>query len=206
MDNNNSIIKYQSTLLTKVSKQLVLTNKLLAKHDDQKYIDFFLEHPDFFCKIISRFYNLNSNLIENLKDKLDWIELSNNEYLEWFIEFIEKYKDKWCWNYYNDNNDTYNGLLYNKSLPWTMQLLDKFIDKWDFKELSDNYSNLILIRTPDYFFIEIIVQFQTIRSSICCIVLFYKRKDICPSGSLIFSYGKDIFVFFSENFGESILS
>jgi len=42
--NNNAIIKYQSALLTKVSKHLTLTNKLLVKQDDQKFIDFFIKN------------------------------------------------------------------------------------------------------------------------------------------------------------------
>ena len=47
-------------------------NDTLIKHDEQNFIDFFVQHPDFFIDIISMFYPLNVLQIEKYKDKWNW--------------------------------------------------------------------------------------------------------------------------------------
>jgi len=120
---NQSLIKSPGNLLARVQKKLTITNKLLAKSSD-KFVEFCLRHPDFFITMISYRYPLSFKLIEKYKDKWDWNWiLSWNEALPWSEELIEKYEDKWDWDW----------LSRNKGLPWSEELIEKYEDKWAWK-------------------------------------------------------------------------
>ena len=125
---NQSLIKSPGNSLARVQKKLTITNKLLAKSSD-KFVEFCLRHPDFFITMISYRYPLSFKLIEKYKDKWDWNWiLSWNEALPWSEELIEKYEDKWDWDW----------LSRNKGLPWSEELIEKYEDKWDWEMLSSN--------------------------------------------------------------------
>ena len=60
-------------------------------------------------------------------EKLDWSLLSQNNFLPWSIELIEKYEDQWNWN----------TLSTNEALPWSSSFIDHFKTKWEWGGLSE---------------------------------------------------------------------
>ena len=63
--------------------------------------------------------------------------LSKNESIPWTIELIEKFKEKWDWEY--DNWSGYEGLSGNPTLPWTLELIEKFNEEWDWEILGKKW-------------------------------------------------------------------
>ncbi len=153
----NKLIKFEGDALQKVTNSIAITSKLLAMVENQKIINFFLSHPDFFIKIIPRYYPLNDRLIGKYINKWDWNELSQNKNLSWSGLLLKRFSDYWNWNdrYYSLSNSSsipwsieliemflekwhwgQNGLSANKHLPWTIELLRKYESKLDWEELS----------------------------------------------------------------------
>lgn len=79
-----------------------------------------------------------TRLIEQFKDKWDWMTLTDNPNIPWSFELIDQYKDEWAWESYEFGGNL--GLSSNPYLPWCEELIDKYIDKWFWGELSSNPS------------------------------------------------------------------
>lgn len=105
-----------------------------------------LKHPKEFCFMISKYYNIPHNLIEQYKTLIDWELLSCNIKIYWTTELIEQYDEKWNWSRYSQGLtiEIYNygwvGLSGNTAIPWTIELIDKFKDKWSWNGVeTDQY-------------------------------------------------------------------
>lgn len=146
------------SLLSKLSHQVAITNKLLLPVKQSDILELFSEYPFFFLENLCKFYPFSFNEIEKYKYKLNWYWLGSNQNIAWVqmpmdifiemydqsgadtltichnkkipwtIELIEKHIDFWDWSYY--------GLSHNEALPWSFELLRKFEDRLDWSELS----------------------------------------------------------------------
>lgn len=168
--NNNELIKSSSNQLIKTGDAIAITNKLLAKSNEQRIIDFLVRHPIFFNKNLSINYALSEKLIEKYKDNLDWGHngLTRNENILWSIELVEKYRNKWAWlsvlqnskwpwdkidldkefKKYYPKTETWEVISRSKSLPWSIKFLKKYKEKWNWYILAKNES---LPWTKDFF-------------------------------------------------------
>ena len=83
-------------------------------------------------------------LIDSIKDKLDWGSLWKTNGLELNLAFFEQY----------ENSIDFSFIHHHKNIDWSNQLLDTYKDKWDWKGLShksivtsirniDKYGNLL---------------------------------------------------------------
>ena len=65
---------------------------------------------------------------------LPWITtysgLTSNESLPWSESLIERYEDKWNWEW----------LSINESLPWSEALIERYKDRWRHWHLRENKS------------------------------------------------------------------
>ena len=129
--NNNSLVPVQPASLTRVETQLCYTNKLLSFQNEKKFIDFFVENPELFIEIISRFYPLNSFQIEKYEDLWNLETLLENEYLSLSIQSLEKLLDRYC---NNINSCGMDRLSSSKSIKWSIKLIEKLKDKWNWGE------------------------------------------------------------------------
>jgi len=160
---NNLPAKIQQLPLVRVEKLLSFTNRLIAK-SDQKYVDFFLDHPKAFNRILSKYYNFNKLLLIEYQNILDWeyVGLSNNTNIKWTIEIIELFFDILDWSSFKRNKgivwskeliikysekfkDTWNNdnfFFYNLSssedLPWSVEFIKSLKEHWNWKELCRN--------------------------------------------------------------------
>jgi len=129
MENNNTSLAPLRPLfpiLEKQEKQLAIVEKLLAESVQSKILNIALNHPEFFKRMISRYYPLTIELIEKYKDILYWDfwGISKNPALPWSPELIERYTDKWSWDYSDFSS---NESVYQKAFqPY---LTDSFIDE-----------------------------------------------------------------------------
>ncbi len=142
MDENKSLIKKDSAFVQKVGNQIAITNKLLAISDEQKFVDFFVSHPEFFIDLISKYYSFDECMIEKYEDYLNFHNLSDNNNLHWTLRLIEKYENKWSWFWENEEDSFYSndyrkgGLSLNKKLPWTIEFVNRYRDKWRWEYLA----------------------------------------------------------------------
>jgi len=130
MTDNNLPAISNNGALQKIEQKLAITNKLISESETGWLVEFFLRHTDFFIEIISRDYNLTSSFLEKYREKWNWDYLSLNEDLFWSLELLEKFEEKWNWNL----------LSHNKALPWSNKLIRKYQDKWNWDNLSNNKS------------------------------------------------------------------
>ncbi|MEI6695592.1 MAG: hypothetical protein WCO13_05960, partial [Bacteroidota bacterium] len=162
MDDNNSLIKHQPASLTRVSKQIEFTNKILSTFDDQKYIDFFLEYPQVFVNIVAKYYKFDIELIYKFKENFDfydfWKTLSINENIAWSLDLIKVFERDLIWESYLSNNKvikftdeligSYNywqridweNFSRNEKILWSAELIEKYKDKWLWGSLNLNKS------------------------------------------------------------------
>jgi hypothetical protein len=127
----NNLIKTGNNELIKIGNVIAITSKLISTNDRKAISDLFCKNPLFFFKTMSWYYGLSHTQIDKFKGRWDFQYLSKNENLVWSKELIEKYKNKWLWEY---------GLSYNKSLPWSPELIAKYVDKWDWYGIAKNKS------------------------------------------------------------------
>jgi hypothetical protein len=69
-------------------------------------------------------------LIDKYRDRWLWNDLSANDSLPWSVELIDKYQERWDWSVFSANNP----------LPWSSELIDKYRDRWLWNKLSANDS------------------------------------------------------------------
>jgi hypothetical protein len=81
-------------------------------------------------KNISKSKNVewNIELIEKLKDKLNWDELSKNEHIPFDCELIKKFENFWNWKLL-----AFNGKFWNESLVTALEpILDLKMERWNY--------------------------------------------------------------------------
>ena len=131
--NTTSLIPFNDNALAKVGNSIQITNKLLLHVDEQKYIDFFIKHSAFFVDIISRYYPLNGNILEQYKVNWNWDYISQNSDINWDQQFLNQYSNEFNWYY----------LIANKNLPCSSDFFEKHFDKLDWWRLSGNKDLLL---------------------------------------------------------------
>jgi hypothetical protein len=127
----------------------MLTNYLINKHNEE-ILSFLKYNKNFLLPYLSAYGQLNYLKINNLQSILNWESrdfeldfddefgpsvrpeirgISDNTHIEWSLELIDQFKEKWNWKH----------LSRNVSLNWWSEALLKFFeDKWDWIELSNN--------------------------------------------------------------------
>ena len=155
---NTSLIPITSNAVVKAGNSIAITNKLLLETEQQKVIEFFLRHPVFFVKFISRNYPLSEQMFENffkkmykkkilyknlnkihprsqnikisLKTEIALIAISHSiEDFDIVINVMENDKDE---------KRVWSELSTHKFLPWSIELIEKFKNKWNWDQLSYN--------------------------------------------------------------------
>ena len=144
MTNNNLPVNSKSEI-SKIERQMEIVSKLLPNPINQRFVDYFLRHPEFFINMISHYFPLDQNTVSTYKAKLDWGWLHLNRSFSWtesFIsenesyfkfssppamseeiwtpEFIKKYESKWNWS----------SLSLSRTIPFSIKLIDQFKNKW----------------------------------------------------------------------------
>lgn len=76
---------------------------------------------------ISSGYSLTESMLEKYADKLDWNEVSQNQYINWTIPMLDKFKKKLNWKTLSDYID--EDVL-------TPSVIESFKDFWDWDNLS----------------------------------------------------------------------
>lgn len=114
----------------------IIWNEFFIK-EFHSYLDFkYLQHnqyikwDEFFLKQYENQIDLNLNSTGELND-INWKSLSwgsGNRNVEWSIELINAFKDKWDWI----------GLSNNSQLKWDSQLIKYFDKYWNWQWLSSN--------------------------------------------------------------------
>jgi len=104
-----------------------------------KLIDFMLKYQDVFNPHISNLYPFTNEQIEEYKDKIIWVfnfesvaifSLSENININWSIELLNKYIDKWDW-------DTISTFIIGKKL-WSKNIIEIYEKYIDWNSLSGN--------------------------------------------------------------------
>lgn len=78
----------------------------------ERDLDFITQHRELQFQYLEEIVNAKS---------IDWFRLSQNTFLSWSAELIEKFIDKWDWSELSKNN----------SVPWDLELIKKFEHKID---------------------------------------------------------------------------
>jgi len=126
-------------------------------------LSFFYHHPNYYWRLISRYYPLSDEQITELLPVIDWKELSENRNMTWNIKTIALFTDNLCWDTLTLNpialsnpkvldlfgssirwktNCTFpiDTIASNTGIPWSIPLIEKYIEKLDFQALSFNGS------------------------------------------------------------------
>ena len=131
----NLPVNINDTILSKLSHQVAITNKLLLPVKQSDILELFSEYPFFFLENLCKFYPFSFDEIEKYKYKLNWYWLGSNENIDWskipFDIFIEMY---------DQSGAELLTICHNKKIPWTIELIEKHIDFWDWTDwgLSHN--------------------------------------------------------------------
>jgi hypothetical protein len=129
------LVKIDSAPLIKVENKLAITNKIVMQATLSKVISFLQNHPDFFIRLVSRYYPLNEALLEQYKNYWIWEdEISRNTAIEWNSDILDKYFSK----YEVSENDYYVwwNLCGNDGIEWDIKIFERFIDKIDNNDID----------------------------------------------------------------------
>ncbi|MBA6292835.1 hypothetical protein H4J58_13255 [Colwellia sp. MB3u-70] len=147
-----AIKRSSEVTLAKTKNLLGITRKILANSQslvlstqETRWINLALNHPEIMVALISKYYPLEGDVIENYTEQLGW----NN----WpGYEDTRKAEEEECYRECGDippemwrieNADcllTPDLLSSNTSLPWSESFIERFSDKWDWRWLSKNTS------------------------------------------------------------------
>lgn len=98
---------------------------------------FFKKRGDIFYDLLSNYYPLDENLLCLLEAELNWDNVSENTEIEWNIDIIERFQDKWDSDVEHSGwpmgSIKWYGLSRNTSIPWSIELIKMFKDKWAFE-------------------------------------------------------------------------
>lgn len=145
--------------IPQISKSLAIdwTNDFILKYADLLSFHYLHRNPNVIW---------NFELIEKLKERLNWSYISSYEYLEWTPLLLQLYKQHlvfslqktgWQKSGTNANGSTFSILHFHEYPPnpfsylvgsissscfivWTEEIIDSVIECWDWEELSGNVS------------------------------------------------------------------
>lgn len=102
---------------------------------------FFKKRGDIFYDLLSNYYPLDENLLCLLDAELNWDNVSENTEIEWNIDIIERFQDKWDSDAEHSGwpmgRIKWYGLSRNTGIPWSIELIKMFKDKWAFENQSE---------------------------------------------------------------------
>jgi hypothetical protein len=148
-----AIKRSSEVTLAKTKNLLGITRKILAHSQslvlstkESRWINLALNHPEIMVALISKYYPLEGDVIENYTEQLGWNNwLGYEDAAE--AERQEAYREIGDLNHLSmwlirdaDCLLTPDLLSSNTSLPWSESLIERFIDKWDWRWLSKNIS------------------------------------------------------------------
>lgn len=127
-----------------------------------KVFNLFLRHQKYCLDILSRYYPFTKEELLTHKSKLNWVEVCNNENINWDYELLELFQDKIALGtlsgnskfpfteefidknfkelFYYETDDSFDRtqIASNKNLPWSEEFIDKYKIHWDWDDLSSN--------------------------------------------------------------------
>jgi len=126
-----------------------------------KIISFFINHPEYFLKVISEHYPFSKAQLKKYKDSLLWEYVSSNETIGWSSDIIDTFTEQINWRNFTTNPSAFLDLSFldkyvsridwkgqevvygdsitaNKGLPWNDDFIERFESKIDFEKLSES--------------------------------------------------------------------
>ena len=82
------------TTLQRLRANLETTDRVLARSERERHVQFFRDHPQFFVHLLSRFHPLSEMLINQYADRWKYDGLSGNDSLPWSKALIDQYADR----------------------------------------------------------------------------------------------------------------
>ncbi len=77
--------------------------------------------------------------LRTYKSILNWENISINENIDWSIDLLREFADRFDLNNYGRDKDVCGGMVEgNKSIPWSVELIDAFREHWDWEMLAQN--------------------------------------------------------------------
>jgi len=117
-------------------------------------------------KKMSKELSWNETLMEKYKDKINWMEISENGNILWTSSMLEKFKGLLDWNILSDSSVeclftqtnlerfekywNWSILSGNWAVKFTTKLIDRFVDNWDWKKLIDIHRGLEALYTEEF--------------------------------------------------------
>jgi hypothetical protein len=120
MEKNKLITFNQSHLELKLTSDFTKINEVVVENNKKLVREMFLKYPKEFINSISKFYPLTNEFIEIYKEQWDWgnhynTGLSRNKNLQWSVDLIKRYDEKWYWGEINGSS----GLSFEEKLYQT---------------------------------------------------------------------------------------
>ena len=122
-------------------------------NSQQALLSLFARHPNYFLKLLYRYYPLSDEIIVKFKSEVNWRAISSNAKRNWNLSFIEEFADKLNWDSMSANPNlpwslsflkAYPGKFkgsiqtFNPSLPWSFEFITKYEKFWNFHSLPLN--------------------------------------------------------------------
>lgn len=86
-------------------------------------------------------------LIERFKNRLHFAELAGNNKLPWTVDFIEQYEDIWNWNGERAGENQVNYLSSNEGIPWSFGFIERYKHRLEWGKMKfDPDDNLYVVK------------------------------------------------------------
>ena len=122
-------------------------------NSQQALLSLFARHPNYFLKLLYKYYPLSDEIIVKFKSEVNWRAISSNAKRNWNLSFIEEFAVKLNWDSMSANSNlpwslsflkAYPGKFkgsiqtFNPSLPWSFEFITKYEKNWNFYSLPLN--------------------------------------------------------------------
>jgi len=127
----------------------------------ESIITYFIQHPQFFRDLISKFYPLSKDLLVKYQDFWNWQKISDNCKITWRSYIVKAVANKLEWHIFTtnvsafkdiiilkefdhfidwqgDSNTEFDSFASNNGLPWNKEFIEEYKEKINFKKLSAN--------------------------------------------------------------------
>lgn len=64
-----------------------------------RLLEIMRKHPVYFKSLLCFYYPFSSEMLKKYQECLNWMQLSENLFLDWDEELLMEFKDKWSWGY-----------------------------------------------------------------------------------------------------------
>jgi hypothetical protein len=92
---NNLVPRDVRNMNTDVPKRSEITARSMTSLEQEETMQFFLEFPQLLRNRMERYCHLSADLLEVHAEKLDWVELSRSQSVQWSEELILKFSARW---------------------------------------------------------------------------------------------------------------